>query len=242
VQLIRRFRSDQAGLSLVELLVAMALGSIVLTALMTLVVNGTTSVVATHNRTEAAQRGRQAMDRVVTLLSSQTCVIADASSSQPPILDASDTSVSFYANLGKVDSTPLVYRLRYDTGTKRMWEDQYLPVTDPATGKVTYPSYPSTPASSRLVGEYLAPTVVGGPIFKYWQFVTTEGPTLGMIYETPLATPLSAQSKLAAVRVTTSFFAQPEKTGKNEPQATAIDSSATVGSANAGEPSKGVNC
>jgi hypothetical protein len=209
---------------------------------MTIVVNGTTSVVATHNRTEAAQRGRQAMDRVVTLLSSQTCVVADDSTSQPPILEATNTSVSFYANLGIVDSTPLVYRLRYDPTTKRMWEDQYLPVADPATGKVTYPSYPGSPKSSRLVGEYLAPVAVGAPIFKYWQFVTTEGPTLGMINKTELATPLTAQTKLAAVRVTTSFVAQPEKTGKNEPIATAIDSSATVGSANAGEPSKGVNC
>ncbi len=242
MHVIRRFRSDQAGFSLVELLVAMGLGSIVLAALMSIVVGGTSSVIATHNRTEAAQRGRQAMDRVVTLLSSQTCVVAADSNSQPPILEGTNTSVSFYANLGVVDSTPLIYRLRYDPSTKSMWEEQYLPVTDQATGKVTYPSYPASPKSSRLVGEYLAPANVGDPIFKYWQFVTTEGPTLGMIHGTVLGTPLTAQSKLAAVRVTTSFIAQPEKTGKNEPIATAIESSATVGSANAGEPSKGVNC
>jgi type II secretory pathway pseudopilin PulG len=240
--LIRRLRSDEAGLSLVELLVAMVLGSIVLTALMSIVVGGTSSVIATHNRTEAAQRGRQAMDRVVTLLSSQMCAVATDSTSQPPIIEGTDTSVAFYANLGKVDSTPLVYRVRYDAGTKRMWEDQYEPVVDAATGKVTYPSYPASPKSSRLVGEYLAPANAGDPIFQYWQFVTTEGPTLGMISKPALTTPLSAQSKLAAVRVTTSFVAQPEKTGKNEPIATAIESSATVGSANAGEPSKGVNC
>jgi prepilin-type N-terminal cleavage/methylation domain-containing protein len=241
MHLIRRLRSDDAGFSLVELLVAMALGSIVLTALMTIVINGTSNVVAVHNRTEAAQRGRQAMDRVVTLLSSQTCVVATDSTSQPPILDATDTSVAFYANLGIVDSTPMVYRLRYDAPTKRLWEEQYLPVTD-ATGKVTYPSYPASPSSSRIVGQYLAPDEPGDPIFKYFQFVTTEGPTLGMINGTTLATPLTAQGKLAAVRVTASFVAQPEKTGSNEPRATAIDSSATVGSANAGEPSKGVNC
>jgi prepilin-type N-terminal cleavage/methylation domain-containing protein len=242
VRLIRRLRSDDAGFSMVELLVAMALGSIVLTALMTIVINGTGSVIATHNRTEAAQRGRQAMDRVVTLLNSQTCVVVDASNSQPPILQGTDTSVSFYANVGVVDSTPLIYRLRYDAPTKRLWEEQYLPVTDKVTGTITYPSYPASPVSSRLVGEYLAPKSVGWPIFQYNQFVTTEGPTLGMIHGTPLTTPLTAQGKLAAVRITTSFVAQPEKTGSNEPRATAIESSATVGSANAGEPSKGVNC
>ena len=82
---LRRLRRDQSGFSLVELLVSMALGSIVLTALMTVFLNGVTGAVRTSDRVEALQRGRVTMDRVVTLLSSQTCLLNADGTGQPPI-------------------------------------------------------------------------------------------------------------------------------------------------------------
>jgi prepilin-type N-terminal cleavage/methylation domain-containing protein len=238
----RRLRSDQSGFSLIELLVAMALGSIVLTALMTLFINGVTGSVRVSDRVEALQRGRITMDRVVTLLNSQICLLNPDGTGQPPILDGQNNQVTFYATLGVVDSNPTIYRLRYDSATKRLIEDQFLPV--PSGGAVTYPTYPATPNASRIIGTNILPTTAGAPIFTYLQFITTAGPTLGMVDTTPLTTPLTSTGQFASVRMAISFVTQPEHTTgtTNDLRATSLDGVATVGSANAGEPAKGVNC
>jgi prepilin-type N-terminal cleavage/methylation domain-containing protein len=239
----RRLRRDQSGFSLVELLVAMAIGSIVLTALMTLFVNGVTGAVRTSDRVDALQRGRVTMDRVVTLLNSQICLLKPDGTGQPPIVDGQNNQVTFYATLGVVDSDPTIYRLRYDSGTKILYEDQFPPVRVGST--LSYPSYPATPSSSRVIGTNILPVTAGAPIFKYWQFITTAGPTLGMVDTTPLTTPLSSTAQFAAVRMTITFVSQPEHTtgSTNDLRATTfVDGVATVGSANAGEPAKGVNC
>jgi prepilin-type N-terminal cleavage/methylation domain-containing protein len=238
----RRFRSDQSGFSLVELLMSMALGSIVLAALMTVFLNGVTGAVRVSDRVEALQRGRVTMDRVVTLLNSQICLLNPDGTGQPPILDGQNNQVTFYATLGVVDSDPTIYRLRYDSGTKRLYEDQFLPVRSGST--LTYPSYPATPSSSRVIGTNILQTNATTPIFQYWQFITTAGPTLGMVDTVALSTPLNSTAEFASVRMTISFVTQPEHTtgSTNDLRATSLDGVATVGSANAGEPAKGVNC
>jgi prepilin-type N-terminal cleavage/methylation domain-containing protein len=239
---IRRLRSDESGFSLIELLMAMALGSIVLTALMTVFLNGVTGSVRVSDRVEALQRGRITMDRITTLLNSQTCLLNPDGTGQPPIVDGQNSQVTFYATLGVVDSNPTIYRLRYDSATKRITEDRFLPV--PSGGAITYPSYPATPDFSRVIGTNILPTTAGAPIFQYLQFVTTAGPTLGMVDSTALTTPLTSTSEFAAVRMSISFVTQPEHTAgsTNDKRATSLDGVATVGSASAGEPAKGVNC
>jgi prepilin-type N-terminal cleavage/methylation domain-containing protein len=238
----RRIRTDESGFSLVELLMAMALGSIVLAALMTVFLNGVTGVVRVSDRVDALQRGRVTMDRVVTLLNSQVCVLNPDGTGVPPIRDGQDNQVAFSASIGAVDSDPTIYRLRYDAPKKNLWEDRYLP-TRPS-GVLTYAGYPSSPSSTTLIGSNIVPTDAGTPIFRYYQFVTTVGPTLGMVDTTPLATPLTTTSQFAAVRMAISFVTQPEHTTSStaDLRATALDGVALVGSANAGEPVKGVNC
>jgi prepilin-type N-terminal cleavage/methylation domain-containing protein len=239
----RRLRNDQSGFSLVELLMAMALGSIVLTALMTVFLGGIRGTVQISDRVDALQRGRITIDRITTLLDSQTCLLSDSGVGQSPILDGQDSQVAFYASLGVVDSDPTIYRLRYDAASKRFNEDRFLPVR--TAGVLSYPSYPATPDSSRIIGTNVLPIAAGTPIFRYWRFVTTNGPTLGMVDPTALTTPLSVASELTAVRVTISFITQPEHTNGSiaDLRATSvINGVSTVGSANAGEPSKGVNC
>jgi prepilin-type N-terminal cleavage/methylation domain-containing protein len=239
---VRRLRTDESGFSLVELLMSMALGSIVLAALMTVFMGGIQGTVQVSDRTEALQRGRITMDRVTTLLSSQTCLLNTDGTGQPPIRDGQNNQVAFYASLGVVDSDPMIYRLTYDPATKRMTEDRFVPVR--AAGIVTYPSYPASPSVSRVIGTNILPTAAGAPIFQYWQFITDSGPTLGMVNGTALTTPLSTTSQYATVRMTMSFVTQPEHTTGStiDLRATALEGVATVGSASAGEPTKGVNC
>jgi hypothetical protein len=205
--------------------------------------SGVSGTMKVSDRTEALQRGRITMDRVTTLLSSQTCLLNTDGTGQPPIRDGQNNEVTFYASLGVVDSDPMIYRLRYDAGTKRITEERFPPVRD-AAGVVTYPSYPASPSVSRVIGTNILPATAGAPIFQYWQFITDAGPTLGMVNGTPLTTPLTATSQYATVRVTMSFVTQPEHTGGStiNKGGTALEGIATVGSASAGEPTKGVNC
>jgi prepilin-type N-terminal cleavage/methylation domain-containing protein len=235
---LRRLRAEQSGFSLIELLVSMAIGSIVLTALLTVFLRGADGAAKVSDRVEAAQRGRLAMDRVVTLLNSQTCLVASDGSSQAPILDGQNDQVTFYANLGLVDTDPTKYRVRYDAATKRLWEDRFPPSRN-AAGLVTYPA---SPGSSRIIGTNIVPVATGAPLFTYWQFVTDEGPTLGMINTTALSTPLSATDRANAVRVKVAFAAQPERTRTADLRSTTLEGTATLGSANPGEPAKGANC
>jgi prepilin-type N-terminal cleavage/methylation domain-containing protein len=240
---LRRLRSDDAGFSLIELLMAMAIGSIVLAALLTVFMGGVRGSMKSTDRVDALRRGRIAMDRVVTLLNSQSCLIQPDGSSSSPILDGQTNQIAFYAALGVVDSAPSIYRLRYDPPTRRLYEDEFKPKVDSATKKISF-TYPGTATTSRVLGTNIIPEAPGAPIFKYWQFVTDEGPTLGMIDTTPLATPLDVTGRQSAVRLTIGFVTQPEKSTLTtaEKRATTLQGVATVGSANAGEPTKGVNC
>jgi prepilin-type N-terminal cleavage/methylation domain-containing protein len=233
-----RLRTDQSGYSLVELLMAMAIGSIVLTGVMTVFLRGADGALKVSNRVDALQRGRLTMDRAVTLLSSQTCVVDSNGNSQAPIIDGQDNQVTFYANLGLVDTDPTRYSLRYDAATKRLWEDRFPPSRNAAGTLV----YPAAPGASRIIGTNIVPDPAGAPLFTYWRFITDAGPTLGMINGTALATPLSATDQLNAVRVRVSFATRPERSTTADLGSTNLEAVATVGSANPGEPTKGVNC
>jgi prepilin-type N-terminal cleavage/methylation domain-containing protein len=243
--ILRRLRRDDDGFSLIELLTAMAIGSVVLGALMLVVQRAVTSSTQTSDRVEALQAGRQTMDRVTTLLNSQTCVLKSDGSGTPPIILGNANQIAFYASLGKVDSVPSIYRLTYDPTTRRLTQDRYDAAA--GAGDPTYPSYPTTPAQTAVIGQNLLPASAGAPIFKYFKFVTDEGPTLGMI-DSPdgngLATPLTSDAQATAVRVTVSFIAQPSHTSPTttDLRATALDGVGILASANPGEPNKGVNC
>ena len=235
---LRRLRRDESGFSLIELLMAMALGSIVLTACMMVFLKGSESAVKIGDRTDSLARGRVTMNRVITLLNSQTCLVAADGTGQAPIVDGQSDQITFYASLGKVDSDPTIYRLRYVSTSKQVWEDRYLPSRDAANVL----SYPATPSTSQVIGTNVVPYPATTPVFQYWQFVTDEGPTLGMIDSPALTVPLTADGRNAAVRVTVSLASVPERTGTADLRKTAMEGVALVGSANPGEPAKGVNC
>lgn len=245
--ILRRLRTEDDGFSLIELLTAMVIGGVVLAALMSVVQRAVSSTTQTSDRVEALQRGRQAMDRVTTLLNSQMCLVKKSdvtTTGTPPIIVGDANQIVFYASLGTVDAVPSIYRLTYDTGTKRLTEERYAPNTqgvDP-----TYPGYPNAPTVKRVIGTNLLPdNTKSTGLFAYYQFITTEGPTLGMVDENaPLGMPLNDASKAAAVRVTVGFATQPEHTGGTvvDKRGTRLQGVGLVGSANPGEPTKGVNC
>lgn len=233
-----RLRNDQDGFSLIELLMAMALGGIVLTAVMTVFLNGMQATTRVTDRVESAQRGRLAMDRVVTVLNSQTCLYnGNTGASSVPIIDGQAQQVTFLANLGTVSASPSKYRLRYDVATKNLYEDVWAPALD-AKGNVIYATDPTT---SKIIGSGIVPVLAGGVIFQYFTFAAdgTIDPAAPMGLT---AGALTTADKLIAVRIAATFAAQTDRTKAVDLRSTTESGYGTVGSADGSDPSKGVNC
>lgn len=236
--MISRLRHEEDGFTLIELLVSMALGGIVLTALMTVFVNGLQATTRVTDRTEAAQRARLSLDRAVTLLNSQTCLYSSVDgSSSPPIVSGDAQQVTFVANTGTVSSDPSKYRLRYVAATKTLWEDRWAPTKD-TKGNVSFGTNPTT---SRVLSSNVVPVLAGDTVFQYFQFKTdgTIDP------DAPIALTagsLTTANMLQVVRVSVTLAAQPERTKTLDLRSATVTGSATVGSADGADPSKGVNC
>jgi prepilin-type N-terminal cleavage/methylation domain-containing protein len=97
VQLITRLRARlaaEAGFTLVEMLTAMVIGTVVLFAAFTFMERSFDASAEISDRVDAAQRGRTAMDATIRQLRSQVCVAAKL-----PLQSASATSVTFTTDL-----------------------------------------------------------------------------------------------------------------------------------------------
>jgi prepilin-type N-terminal cleavage/methylation domain-containing protein len=224
---LRRRAVQQDGFSLIELLVALALGSIVLTAVMTVFINGLTGSAKVTDRVEAAQRARNTSDRINTLLQAQVC-----SDGAAPITEATTTSVTFTANTGDVAAIPTRYRVRWDSATNRIYEDRWVP-TVAADGSYVWP--PGI-TSTRVIGTDMTPE--NDVLFTYNAF----NAGTGGIAEPELPQPISTATMQTIVSVSTSLVAQPERTKVADARKTVIETQAITGSADAANPNRGPKC
>jgi prepilin-type N-terminal cleavage/methylation domain-containing protein len=226
----RRLVADEQGFTLVELLAAMVIGSIVLTVLMNVFLTGMSNSNKVTDRVEATQRARIATDRLTSLLQAQVCVDGVA-----PISAATATAVTFTANIGAVTGTPTRFTLRYDAATRNLWEDTVtstVPTTGVNAGKVLF----TGTLRSRLIATQVLP--YNGAIFTYYMF----DPDTGMVGETPLAVPLSTADRPSVIRVGTALTAVPERTKLQDPRATTITGQAIVGGADNNNLIRGPKC
>ena len=228
---------DEDGFTLMELMTAMVIGSVVLTALMTIFINGLTSASRVTDRVEAAQRGRVAMDRVTSLLDSQVCIVNyDAAAGtevwvSPVIAGSDDNTATFYGDLSGASDTPDKYQLAYSTTKKTLTEYRY-----DGSGKlpnVTFPGWPNAPTVKRVIATDIVPARAGGvstgaqlPIFQYRRF------TGGDVDPTVLATPLSATDAATVIRVDVQFQAVPQRTKTEDPRSAQLTGQGNVLTAN----------
>ncbi|HEY6762995.1 MAG TPA: type II secretion system protein [Baekduia sp.] len=187
---------DEDGFSLVELLMAMAIGSIVLTMLMLVSMRALTSSATAQNRVETAQTARLAMDHVTQLLDAQTCLLVpdtradhpDDVATQPPIVSGTDNSLTFYADLNgsATWASPDRYTLTYDPTARTLSETRVV-----GTGSEPRVQYTSTPTSKVLATNIMparnAANVVQ-PIFKYYTFPAVNTSTPVQIATADMAT------------------------------------------------------
>lgn len=228
------------GFTLIELMVACLVGTVVIIAASSLIDASGRASVTVLDRVDAVQRGRVAMEQVTQRLRSQVC----PSDSVPPVLYGDATQVTFYADLSnRTDGLfqPEVRRLRFNASEGRLYEDvweyQTTAPTATAPGGPTVPSYaaalqtanlPPTPppTSTRRILDDVRQTKnatgVVQPVFTYFGFDTASPPAA----ELPLGASgaqLSADDRDRVVRVGVAFDAQPARKAGGTAARSAID-------------------
>ena len=190
--------SDQRGFTLVELLVAITIGMVILMATLMVFDRTISASGQIADRSEALQRGRQAMELITRQLRSQVCV-----GTTTPIVAGSDLSVTFYADL--TDGTPAnpikKRTLSYDTTKDTIFES-----VAPSTG--VYPDLSFGTATTTPLLTNVDQILNGStlqPIFTYWGYET--GKTDGTLV--PLSAPLSTDSvkRVAVIKIGFRAFA-----------------------------------
>jgi prepilin-type N-terminal cleavage/methylation domain-containing protein len=210
VSALARFRRRLAaedGFTLVEMLTAMTIGTIVTFAALGFLSRAFVATNEVSDRADAAQRGRVAMDTVTRELRSMVCF-----SGITPIIAGSDASLTFVTDLSDGTVSPERHVLTVANGT--LTDATYLMTSANGATPVTWAA---TPRSTRtlLIG---AAQNGSAPFFQYlgWD-ATTSPPT------TPaLNSPLAAADLDNVTQIVVSFAALPAHSSTNAIRGSAL--------------------
>jgi prepilin-type N-terminal cleavage/methylation domain-containing protein len=190
---------DERGFTLIELLTAISIGMVILFAAFAVLDRTISASGQIADRSEALQRGRQAMQLITRQLRSQVCV-----GTTTPIVSGTDTSISFYADLtdgspaNPINQRTLSYSATTDTITETV---------TPSAGAYPLLTFTGTPSSSALLTK--VKRILDGStlraIFRYYGYQT--GTTNGTLVQ--LSAPLSATDlkRVAMIKVGFRSFA-----------------------------------
>jgi prepilin-type N-terminal cleavage/methylation domain-containing protein len=229
---MRRFRHEEDGFSLIELLFAMVLGSLLLTAAMYVFTTGLNATTRINDRVDSGVRARSAMERITRLLDSQVCLVNTndtSTATTPPIVSTSTgSSATFYADLNGASNTPSRYTLTYNPTAKTLTQSTYK-----GTGTLPNVTFASTPTTTQLAANVQA--VGTTPVFSYFKFEADPVSGTTIVNEDhPVAIPFTAATAQQIVRVDVLFqanSASSAKTGINDKSRTVIAGSGTVATA-----------
>jgi prepilin-type N-terminal cleavage/methylation domain-containing protein len=230
---LRDLLREDDGFSLMELLVALMIGSIVLTAAMMVFINGMRGTAKVTDRADATARARTTTDVISSLLQAATC-----NNNTSPITAAAAQSITFTANLAGPEDAALQYRLRWDGTTKTVYEDIFA---SNGTVSVTDQTllFPSSPTETRVIGTNMSPQD-GTTLFKYYPYDATAGAISNTAATPPVTNPTTLRSIVA---IATSLLAQPEHTtGTSEVGSTSVEAQSVVGQVDPSNPGQGTQC
>jgi prepilin-type N-terminal cleavage/methylation domain-containing protein len=222
---LRTLRRSEDGFSLIELMAAMAIGGVVLTALMGIFINGTRATTEIQNRVDSTGRAQFALDRVVRLLDSQECVALSATSdvmTAPVFANSTDNQVSFFGDVhGASDFDPNAGTIDPDK-TPNRFVVTYTPKSGSAGGTLSVERYAYSPAAktfsvkvgpTNVIASDIVPVKDSAgndqPIFRYYPYVTAASGslTVGDVNTQPAGTPLSTAVAPTIVKVAVQFAA-----------------------------------
>lgn len=177
-----RTRRDERGMTLVEMMIGIAGGTIILMAAYAAMQVALQTSVRTEDRLEATSRGRLGMERITRDIRSQQCLPgATAGENTPAMIIATDRSMEFYTSVSQArDGAQLVQRRRIEwtpvVSSTRRFADGGVDVGDVVetiwqqnAGGPPY-SFPTTPTQINIVAndvQQQSPTV---PMFQYFGY------------------------------------------------------------------------
>jgi prepilin-type N-terminal cleavage/methylation domain-containing protein len=194
---VSRLRS-QAGVTLIELLVAMSIGLVTVFAAIALLEIAQKQSVATAARVNATQRGRITMDTMTRELRSQVCY----SPTVPALVSGSDDDVKFYADLSDgtrpIEQRELLFDPVAQTIVERTWAGVGTPVT-----------FPTMTRSRQLLSEVTRRAAPNAATFRYYAYNTAVPPRP----DTLLTTPLNATDLARVAKIDMGYTTLPPKGG-----------------------------
>jgi prepilin-type N-terminal cleavage/methylation domain-containing protein len=190
--------ADEDGFTLVELLAALVVGTIVLFAAFGLLDTAVRLQAKSVDSIEATDRGRVGIDQISQAFSSGICL-----GDQPSLVSASDSDVEFYASLAPESSAVrLVVQRRRLTVTPTGIREDVWSGSPPVAPPSLPPASTTTPTRTRMVVTGIR-QIASTPIFRYYANQGAPArPTL------LLPAPLSAGDLSRAVLIDVSFSAQ----------------------------------
>jgi type IV pilus assembly protein PilW len=190
-----RVRSE-AGVTLVELLVAMVIGTGTLLAVFAVLDTSVKQSNAVAGRVNATQRGRLALDTITRQLRSQVCY----SPTVPALVSGTDTSVKFHADLSDgarlIEQRELLYDATKGTINERTWAGV---LTAGVVG------FPAMTKNRQLINEITTRPAPDAAIFRYYAYNTAVPPRPIV----QLATPLNATDLARTARIDVGFVTLP---------------------------------
>ncbi len=188
-----RLRRDEQGFTLVEMLVTMAIGMIVMFAILGLLDMSLRSSATSLGRSQAVREGRGAIDRV-----GQELRLASCPDTGSAVLAATDTSVSYYVSRPQANYQ-LASVVERHTLTYNPANGAITLTVSPGTG--VPPVWSATPSRTTVLGSGLSRTGTT-PVFQYLSYDTPDAPDTSLI-----AAPVAAASLTAIAQVRVTFTA-----------------------------------
>jgi prepilin-type N-terminal cleavage/methylation domain-containing protein len=192
---------DERGFTLVEMLVTLAVGTVVLLAAFTIFDAALHAQTRVDDRSDSVARGRIALEQVVQQLRSEVCL----GPGFPAIAYGDSTHVTFYADLSDTTFVPQKRDLQLSAGT--LTERDYT--GSPSSGSPPY-TFASTPVRTRVIAKNLTQLTQGAatvPFFTYYSFNSANPVRPANL----LAVPLSASDMARVVQITVNFGALPSR-------------------------------
>lgn len=201
---VRRRLRAQGGFTLIEMLMALLIGSIVLGAAMYIFQAGQRSSTRVQDRAESVQRGRVVMEQLTQRIRSQVCL----GPGYPAMTAGSSTGMTFYMDIGNENFQPQQMRLTYDPSNGGQVTETTWNMT--ATGSGSGWQVAASPSRVRVLATNLA---LNGatPFFQFYSFTATDpiAPT------NQLPVPLSSSDLARVVQVVLTFRPTPMRGDQN---------------------------
>jgi prepilin-type N-terminal cleavage/methylation domain-containing protein len=190
----------QAGFTLIELIVAMTIGTMTVLAVYGVLDTTMRQTTKIAGRVNATQRGRIAMDVVTRSLRSQVCY----SPIVPALVNATDDSVKFHVDLTDgskpIEQHEIVYNATTRTLVERIWPGQGSPL-----------AFPTMTVNRQITDNVVKRPAPDAPIFKYYAYNTPTPPAVPKP-TTLLPTPLNATDLARVAKIEIGFVALPPGT------------------------------